>query len=129
SERWPQVRAAAFAQVLDVARDGSDVIIIDCGFGLEEDEELSFDIPAPQRNATTLTAVTKADTIIAVGTGDPVGFVRFMRSLEHLMEKTPSRIVPIINKVTSKTSGLSPKRQLRGVWERFGPKIALQQFI
>ncbi len=129
SERWPQVRAAAWSHVLEVAKDGWDVIVIDCGFGLEEDEELSFDIPAPQRNATTLTAVAKADTVIAVGTGDPVGFVRFMKGLEHLTETTQSRIMPIVNKVTSMTSGLSPKRQLRGVWERFGPKVPLQQFI
>ncbi|GAA4112542.1 AAA family ATPase [Enteractinococcus coprophilus] len=129
SERWPQVRAAAWAHVLDVARQGWDVIIIDCGFGLEQDEELSFDIPAPQRNATTVTAVTNAENIIAVGTGDPVGFVRFMKDLEHLMETTDGDIIPIVNKVTSMTSGLSPKRQLRGAWERFGPKVPLQQFI
>ena len=128
-ERWPQVRAAAWAHVLDVAREGWDVIIIDCGFGLEEDEELSFDIPAPQRNATTITAVTNADTVIAVGTGDPVGFVRFMKGLEHLRETTNSDIVPIVNKVTPMSSGLSPKRQLRSVWERFGPKVDLEQFI
>src|SRR5699024_7521812 len=128
-ERWPQVRAAAWAHVLDVARDGWDVIIIDCGFGLEADEELSFDIPAPQRNATTITAVTNADTVIAVGTGDPVGFVRFMKDLEHLIETTDSDVVPIVNKVTAMTSGLSPKLQLRSVWERFGPKVPLEQFI
>lgn len=129
SERWPQVRAAAWAQVLDVARGGWDVIIIDCGFGLEEDEELSFDIPAPQRNATTRTALSKADTVITVGTGDPVGFVRYMKDIEQLMEATQGRIVPIVNKVTSMTSGMSPKRQLRSVWERFGPNVSLQQFI
>lgn len=129
SERWPQVRAAAWAHILDVARAGWDAVIVDCGFGLEADEELSFDIPAPQRNATTLTAVAQADTVIAVGTGDPVGFVRFMKSLQDLTEITEGRIVPIINKVTSMTSGISPKRQLHSVWERFGPKVPLQQFI
>lgn len=128
-ERWPQVRAAAWAHVLDVAREGWDVIIVDCGFGLEEDEELSFDIPAPQRNATTITAVRNADTVIAVGTGDPVGFVRFMKDLDHLIETTDSDIVPIVNKVTPMTTGLTPKRQLRSVWERFGPKVGLEQFI
>jgi len=129
SERWPQLRAAAWGQVLDVARGGWDHIIIDCGFGLEEDEELSFDIPAPQRNATTITAVTKAHTVVAIGTGDPVGFVRYMRAIEQLAETTQSNIIPVINKVTSMTSGLSPQRQLTGVWQRFGPRIALQHFI
>ncbi len=129
SERWPQLRAAAWNQLLEIARDGWEHIIVDCGFGLEEDEELSFDIPAPQRNATTLGAVTSADTIVAVGTGDPVGFVRFMKGLEQLAESTSSPVVPVINKVTSMTSGLGPKRQLNTVWDRFGPKMPLQHFL
>ena len=129
SERWPQIRAAAWDQLLETARDGWDHIVIDCGFGLEEDEELSFDIPAPQRNATTIGAVTSANTVIAVGTGDPVGFVRLMKGMEQLAEITTGPVVPLVNKVTAMTSGIAPKRQLGDVWERFGPKIALRHFI
>lgn len=129
AERWPQLRAAAWTEVLQVARAGWDQVIIDCGFGLEEDEELSFDIPAPQRNATTVTAVQAANSVIAVGTGDPVGFVRFMKGLEQLGETTQSRIVPVINKVTAMASGVGPKHQLTGVWERFGPSDALEHFL
>lgn len=129
AERWPQLRAAAFQQVLEVARQGWDEIVIDCGFGLEEDEELSFDIPAPQRNATTILTVQAANTVVAVGAGDPVGLIRFMRGLERLTEITSASVIPVMNKVTAMTSGLAPKRQLRGVWDRFGPGIPLQQFI
>ena len=128
-ERWPQLRAAAWNQLLDVARTGWDHIIVDCGFGLEEDEELSFDIPAPQRNATTISAVTNADTVVAVGTGDPVGVPRFMKGIEHLNEITSSPVVPVVNKVSAMTSGLGPKGQLATVWDRFGPKKPLQHFI
>ena len=129
SERWPQLRAAAWSQLLDIARTGWDHIVVDCGFGLEEDEELSFDIPAPQRNATTISAVTAADTVVAVGTGDPVGFARFMKGLEHLTEITSNPVVPVVNKVSAMTSGLGPKGQLATVWDRFGPKKPLQHFI
>jgi len=129
SERWPQLRTAAWEHLLDTARTGWDHVVIDCGFGLEEDEELSFDIPAPQRNATTLSAVKTADTIVAVGTGDPVGLGRFMKGLEQLTEIIPREVVPVINKVTAATSGVGAKRQLTTVWERFGPQVALQHFI
>lgn len=129
AERWPQLRAAAWTQVLLAARAGWDQIIIDCGFGLEEDEELSFDIPAPQRNATTVTAVRNADSVMAVGTGDPVGFVRFMKGLELLTETSQTSVVPVMNKVTALASGVGPKHQLTGVWERFGPSNALEHFI
>lgn len=129
SERWPQVRAAAWEQVLAAARNGWDQVIIDCGFGLEEDEELSFDIPAPQRNATTVSAVRVADTVVAVGAGDPVGFVRFMKALEHLTDVTTTQIIPVVNKVAAISSGISPKQQLAGVWERFGPALPLNHFL
>ncbi|WP_022871218.1 AAA family ATPase [Yaniella halotolerans] len=129
AERWPQLRAAAWTEMLQAARAGWDQVIIDCGFGLEEDEELSFDIPAPQRNATTVTAVRTADTVIAVGTGDPVGFARFMKGLELLRETAQTQIVPVMNKVTAMTTGVGPKHQLTGVWERFGPSDALDHFI
>lgn len=129
SERWPQLRAAAWDQLLETARDGWDHIIVDCGFGLEEDEELSFDIPAPQRNATTISALRAANTVVAVGTGDPVGFVRLMKGLEQLIEITTKSVIPVVNKVTAMTSGTAPKRQLADVWERFGPKIELHHFI
>lgn len=129
SERWPQLRAAAWQQLLETARDGWDHIIVDCGFGLEEDEELSFDIPAPQRNATTIGAVTAANIVVAVGTGDPVGFVRLMKGLEQLGDITTNPVVPVVNKVTAMTSGIAPKRQLADVWERFGPKTTLRHFI
>lgn len=129
SERWPQLRTAAWGQLLELARRRWDHVVIDCGFGLEEDEELSFDIPAPQRNATTVSSVSQADTVLAVGTGDPVGFVRFMKGLEHLREVTTQPIIPVMNKVASMTSGIAPKRQLATVWDRFGPQLALQHFI
>lgn len=128
-ERWPQLRARAWEQVLAAAREGWDQVIIDCGFGLEKDEELSFDIPAPQRNATTVTAVSVVDTVVAVGTGDAVGFARFMKTLDELANITTASVVPVVNKVTSMTSGMSPKQQLYGVWERFGPSTPLQYFI
>src|SRR5690625_2638200 len=38
SERWPQLRAAAWNQLLEIARDGWEHIIVDCGFGLEEED-------------------------------------------------------------------------------------------
>lgn len=129
AERWPQLRAGAWTKVLDAARSGWDLIIVDCGFGLEEDAELSFDIPAPQRNATTVTAVTTADTVVAVGTGDPVGLVRLMKGLDQLEELTSTTVVPVMNKVSSIMSGLGPKHQLTGVWDRFGPSLDLQHFL
>ena len=48
ADRWPELRPSAVDVVLDLARDLSAVTVVDCGFSLERDEELSFDTAAPR---------------------------------------------------------------------------------
>lgn len=84
--RWPELRAAPLRQILTLARSLSEMVVIDCGFCLEEDEELSYDTRAPRRNAATLTSLRTADDIVVVGAGDPIGLQRLVRGLAELAE-------------------------------------------
>jgi Flp pilus assembly CpaE family ATPase len=63
--------------------------VIDCGFGLEQDEELSYDTAAPRRNGSTLAILDAADIVLAVGSADPVGLQRLVRGLAELREAVP----------------------------------------
>jgi Flp pilus assembly CpaE family ATPase len=49
ADRWTELRAAALSLVLECARNVADVVVVDTGFCLEADEELSFDTMAPER--------------------------------------------------------------------------------
>ena len=51
AERWPELRAPAVEHVLTVARQLAEFVVVDCGFSIEDDEELSYDTlaPTPQR--------------------------------------------------------------------------------
>ena len=69
ADRWTELRAAALSLVLERAREIADVTVVDTGFCLEADEELSFDTMAPRRNAATLRSLELADTVFAVGVG------------------------------------------------------------
>jgi MinD-like ATPase involved in chromosome partitioning or flagellar assembly len=89
ADRWPQLRPAALAQVLHVARQMAPVVVVDCGFSLEQDEELSFDTAAPRRNGATLTTLERADTVLAVGSADPLGLTRLARGVLDLREAVP----------------------------------------
>lgn len=130
ADRWPEIRKGAFERILNTTRQGWDHIVIDCGFGLEEDEELSFDIPAPQRHATTLAAIAHADTILAIGVGDPIGIPRLVKGLDDLKSKpTEARIVPVINKISRLSAGNSPKQQVKQVWVEFGSTEELRHFL
>ncbi|PXA76122.1 chromosome partitioning protein [Auritidibacter sp. NML120779] len=129
-DRWAELRPSSLQTIFAQARSGWDLVVIDAGFGLEEDEELSFDIPAPQRHAATLSAIHAADTVVAVGTADPIGLPRLIGGIEQIGEKQISgEVIPVLNQVSSASSGFNPKRGITEVWQRFGPQLKLEVFL
>ncbi|MCY1158497.1 MAG: ParA family protein [Citricoccus sp.] len=132
SDRWPELRRAALDAVLAAGAEGWEEVVIDCGFSLEQDEELSFDIPAPQRNAATLAGLSAADRILVVGAGDPVGLPRLVRALDELdqAETAAGAVVEIVvNQVRAEASGVAPKSQVRSVLERFAGDRTVSAFL
>jgi Mrp family chromosome partitioning ATPase len=130
SDRWTELRAAALSLVLERAKDIADVVVVDTGFCLEADEELSFDTMAPRRNAATLRSLELADTVYAVGSADPIGVPRLVRGLAELESAVPHvSPVVIMNKVRAAAVGRSPERQLRDAWDRYGPTFPLKAFL
>ena len=130
SDRWTELRGSALALVLSRAREIAEVVVVDAGFCLEADEELSFDTMAPRRNAATLRSLELADTVYAVGAADPVGVPRLVRGLAELDEAVPG-VAPVVvmNKVRASAVGRGPERQLRDAWERYGPASDLKGFL
>lgn len=96
ADRWPQLRPGAFAAVLAAARLCADLVVVDCGFSLESDEELVFDVAAPRRNGATLQALEDADIVLAVGAADPVGLMRLARGVVDLAEAVPGADVRVV---------------------------------
>ncbi|MET3718291.1 MULTISPECIES: P-loop NTPase [unclassified Arthrobacter] len=130
ADRWTELRAAALALVLDRAKELADVVVVDTGFCLEADEELSFDTMAPRRNAATLRSLELADTVFAVGAADPVGVPRLVRALAELELAVPhASPVVVMNKVRASAVGRSPERQLKDAWERYGPSSGVGAFL
>ena len=93
ADRWPELRSAALGLLLEVCRDAAQVTVIDCGFCLESDEELSYDTVAPRRNAATLTSLAAADSIIAVGSADAIGLPRLVRGLADMANVVPGSMI------------------------------------
>ncbi|CAI3801147.1 AAA family ATPase [Pseudarthrobacter sp. MM222] len=130
ADRWTELRAAALGLVLDRARAVADVTVIDTGFCLEADEELSFDTMAPRRNAATLRSLDVADTVFAVGAADSIGVPRLVRGLAQLEAAVPQATPRVVmNKVRTAAVGRSPERQLRDAWDRYGPGSTLSAFL
>ncbi len=119
AERWPEIRPAALERVLGLARTLARVVVVDCGFNLEDDEELSYDTLAPRRNAATLTTLSMADEVLAIGVCDPVGLQRLVRGLQELgTVPSPSPRV-VVNRVRSGSVGSRPERRVSEALARF----------
>jgi MinD-like ATPase involved in chromosome partitioning or flagellar assembly len=102
-------------------RDWVDFTILDTGFSLENDEEISSDLFAPRRNAATLAALREAGDVVAVGSADPVGLSRFLRAHVDLIEAVDSEIVTVVmNRIRAGAIGPRATSQVRQALQRFG---------
>jgi Flp pilus assembly CpaE family ATPase len=114
AERWIELRPSALEIVLDLARALAAVTVVDCGFCLEQDEELAYDTAAPRRNGATLATLAAADEVVAVGAADPVGLTRFVRSYPELNALRAGRpTATVINRY--RRTGIGPRDPRRAV--------------
>lgn len=119
--RWPELSGERVTAAIRACRDWVDFTIVDTGSSLENDEEISSDLFAPRRNAATLSALTEADEIVAVGSADPVGLSRFLRAHVDLVELVDSdRVSVVMNKVRTTAIGPGASGQVRNTLRRFG---------
>jgi len=99
--RWPEVRDSSLEGVWDALRAAGSLIVVDAGFCLEEDEELSYDTMAPRRNTATTSALAHADAVVAVVGADPVSITRLLREAERLAELGVDRPHVVVNRHAS----------------------------
>ncbi len=119
AERWTEVRAAPLERVLELARSLVEVVVVDCGFCLEDDEELSYDTAAPRRNEATLTSLAAADDVVAVGGADPVALQRLVRGLQELGTVPSPEPIVVVNRVRQGAVGAHPATRIADSLRRF----------
>lgn len=98
-ERWPELRPAGVENVLALCRSLAAVTVVDCAFCVEQDEELAYDQSAARRNGATVTVLDDADTVVAVGSADPVSLQRLVRALSDLAAVTAAKPEVVVNRV------------------------------
>jgi MinD-like ATPase involved in chromosome partitioning or flagellar assembly len=120
ADRWPEVRPAALQRVLSLSRELAAFTVLDLGFCLETDEELSYDTIAPRRNGATLAALEAADVVLAVGSADPVGMQRLIRGLDELRElQLTAPVWIVLNRVRPGSAAGKSEAELEAVLQRF----------
>lgn len=119
--RWPELSAERVAAVISQCRGWVEYTVLDTASSLENDEEISSDLFAPRRNAATITALREADRVVAVGSADPVGMSRFMRSHAEVIEAASAGAVTVVmNRVRASAIGVNPNAQVIRTLARFG---------
>jgi len=118
-DRWPELREHAVQDVLAECADLVPLTVVDIGFCLEADEELSFDTTAPRRNGAALAALEAADEVVVVGSADPVALQRLVRGLDQLAEVTDVPTTVTVNRVRAGAVGKDPGRRVREALRRF----------
>lgn len=125
ADRWPELRPSALEMVLAAARVLAECVVVDLGFALETDEELSFDTAAPRRNGATLSVLDSADLVLAVGAADPVGLQRLVRGLDELRSaEIAAPVWVVMNKVRASTVPGRPEIELDAALKRFAGRSA-----
>jgi MinD-like ATPase involved in chromosome partitioning or flagellar assembly len=125
-DRWPELRPRAMTTVLEEARRLAALIVVDCSFNLEDDEELSYDMAAPRRNGATLAVLDAADTVLCVSGADPVALQRSVRALDELRDALPGvDPVVVVNQVRRGPVPGDPRTEIAAAVERFsGREVA-----
>ena len=119
-ERWPELKPSGIANVLALARGLAAVTVVDCAFALEQDEELAYDQSAARRNGATLTVLDQADTVVAVGSADPLGLQRLVRGLADLAAAVPG-VTPdvVVNRVRDGVMPGDPRKEIAAALQRY----------
>ncbi|WP_010524895.1 AAA family ATPase [Nesterenkonia sp. F] len=122
ADRWRELRERGLRQVLRIARDEYDHVVVDVSASIEQDEDLTYDTFAPQRHAAAVAALEEADTVLAVGAADPVSFPRLVKSLEERRLLVPEAPEPqvVINQLRAQAVGRSPEEQIAEAWAHWG---------
>ena len=121
-DRWTEVRAQAFEQLLTTAVALDEVVIVDTGFGLPSGPADPF--AGAARDDMTLTALERADSIVVVASADPVGLTRLARGLRELLDTRPEgRVTVVVNRMRP---GLGwSESEVAGLVGRIAPGLAV----
>lgn len=103
--RWAELRRTSMDGVWGALASRGGLVLADIGPVLEEDEELSYDTAAPQRNAAAISAIEAADAVIAVVTADPISITRLLREHSRLEELGVQELHVVVNRVGAPVPG------------------------
>jgi Mrp family chromosome partitioning ATPase len=103
SQSWRDLRPSRLVALWDLVRGEFDVVVVDVGSCIEDDDAAS---PwATRRNAAAVTALQMADHIVAVADSSPAGAARIARGWPQLMDITAAHQPVLVQNRASRKAG------------------------
>ncbi|MBN2176687.1 MAG: hypothetical protein JW722_03415 [Demequinaceae bacterium] len=118
ASRWRELPSAAVEPILAAVRFEAAVSIVDCGFGIEGGDSKSG---GAGRDDATLSVLSGADLIVVIGSADPLGIQRLVRSLGDLADG-PAGPIPrkvVVNRVRASVCGARPAQAVGDALARY----------
>lgn len=103
ADMWTQLRPSALDLVLTRMTRTSDVVVVDCGHGIESGAG------AGPRHQTTVAVLERADEIVVVGRAEPLGLTRLVRALHDLAAVAPGRSPRVLVNMNRRSLGWSAR--------------------
>ena len=104
-DAWTEVREGSLRAVLDAARDAFPLVVVDAGFCLEEDEELTYAGTPLRRNLTTRAVVAAASSVVGVCRADPVGLRRYVDAWPDVVALSAGPVRTVVNRSPGSVAG------------------------
>ena len=118
-DRWPELRAAAVEHVLTVARQLAEFVVVDCGFSIEDDEELSYDTLPRAATPPRSPPSSRPTSWSSSGAADPIGLQRLVRAVQDVGSVPSPTPRVVVNKVRASSVGSHPERRVTEALGRF----------
>ncbi|MEY4992948.1 MAG: hypothetical protein RIS82_70 [Actinomycetota bacterium] len=127
AERWPEIAVDRAEEILAVAAENSDFVIVDLSSSLEAN--LRHSITGLERNAVTWQVLQNAQQVITICSADPVGIARYLREVSALQALRPQgQLLCVVNRLRTSVLGSSAKQQIAETLGRLA-QITVDCFI
>lgn len=118
AERWPEIRGGVLTEVLDRLATRADRVIVDVSDRIDPDDPYAD--PHYDRHQATRAVLDRADRVLLVASGDPLGLQRLVRLLESdRAQRHREQLTVIVNRVRAAAVGPEPHARIRSVLSRF----------
>ncbi|MGW9827670.1 MinD-like ATPase involved in chromosome partitioning or flagellar assembly [Brevibacterium pityocampae] len=118
AERWPEVRPGVLAEVLTALARAYTCTVVDVSDRVDPDDPYAD--PHYDRHGATRAVLDRADHVVVVAAGDPIGLQRLVRLLETergIAVRDDCTVV--VNRVRAGSVGPGPEARIRATLERF----------